>query len=559
MLRVHTLLAVLAWTPALVGLGRLVRVDLPAGIRAAVAGLLGLGVLSAAAVTVSLFAPIGPWVSAALLVLGLVALARSGPGVAQEISRDALPLLGMAVLVSLREPEFPYDAGLYHLQSTAWARAQGALAGVANLHDRLGFNSAWLVDAAALELPGLRGASPGFAAPLVVVLAGWVALGGIRQVWRGDRSLGTVLLAMVGLPAGLALAAVGGTAPDPVVAVLVLAAAGLSTRAVDGPDPAGSAVGALHLASTAVAFKLSAAAILPGTIAALVVAGRDVPGPVRRRERRRAFAWSAALLAPWLVRGLVTSGCWLFPVAGTCMGSLPWAVPAENVQRQAAWIRSWARAAGQGLDGGAGGWSWLSPWASRFAADPTVQVLAAILVLGVAVLAWSRTPPGRSGGLLSAGAAVALAAWWATAPSIRLGLPYLLLGSVVPLALALRAPPGSRALPGWRSRGTAGIVLALSLLLAIRSFRVEVPYTPSGLPGITWDLPRPPEPRLRMEENALGARAWVPQGNDQCWDAPIPCTPFLAPRLRIEGRMMRVLPRRGGRKTRVRRAAGRPG
>ncbi len=52
------LLTVLAWIPALVGLGSLVRHEGDAGLRPALAGLLGMGVLGTAATLANFFVPI---------------------------------------------------------------------------------------------------------------------------------------------------------------------------------------------------------------------------------------------------------------------------------------------------------------------------------------------------------------------------------------------------------------------------------------------------------------------------------------------------------------------
>ncbi len=540
MLSLPTLLALGAWIPALIGMGTLVPIDLPDDVRLGTRGILGLGVLSIAAQWVGLVAPIGPGVSLALFAGGLAAFAFRARPLLADLRRAMVPLAGLLALAALQEPSGPYDAGLYYLQAIEWIRRGPPVFGLANLHGRFGFNSSWWIDAAALELPGMRGGSANFAAPLVAVLAAVTALGALRSIWRGDRSLGLVILAMLGLPAALALDATGGTAPDGVLGALVFAGLGLAALAIDAPRRDGLLVGALLLGSLAVTAKLSAAPVWLGAIAAAVECRRLGLRP--RREAWTAIAWSAALLVPWAARGFATSGCWIYPVSATCHPRVAWAVPIADVQEMAGWIHTWSRWPGQQQAANAAEWSWVGPWLSLALRDRMAMSLTVAFAAGLALLAWTRTPPRRSGGIIAGTALLAISFWWMTAPSVRLGLPYLLLAAVVPFALAVRDAPGTVSVHPGRARWTAVAIVSLTVAFGYPAIRIHPAYTPSGLPPVTWGWPPSRAPDFRWEVSAHGARVRIPVGTDQCWDLPPPCAPRLHPGLRMEARRMVIAP-----------------
>src|SRR6266699_605161 len=68
------------------------------------------------------------------------------------------------------------------------------------------------------------------------------------------------------------------------------------------------------------------------------------------------------LIAPWLARGVVSSGCIVYPVEATCLNSLPWRVPAAAVNNEAIGIIRFARWSKGDPQAVVSTWIWLGPW-----------------------------------------------------------------------------------------------------------------------------------------------------------------------------------------------------
>ena len=61
----------------------------------------------------------------------------------------------------------------------------------------------------------------------------------------------------------------------------------------------------------------------------------------------RVCTFAAAVLAVWMLHGIMLSGCAVYPVHQTCFSWLPWAVSPQQVDDQMMAIRSWARLQGE--------------------------------------------------------------------------------------------------------------------------------------------------------------------------------------------------------------------
>ncbi len=534
-----TLVALVAWVPALLGLGRLLRVSLPVAAETGFTGLLGLAVLAAAALWAGLFLPVNSAVALPIWLAGLAALAWNWRWALSRLRADGLVLFVLAVWVALRLPVSTYDDGLYYLQAVEWIRASAPVPGLANLHNRFGFNSAWFVVAAALELPGMRGASRLFALGVPVVLGGTAAVAALRAVWRGDRSFGAMLAALLGVPVALMIGMIGSLSADAMVLILGASSLALVGFSLDEAGNEDAARGALLLASLAFASKISTAVLLAGALAAWGVG-------VLRAPSRRGVAVAlglggpALLLAPWLVRGFLTSGCWLHPVAFTCYAGVPWSVSPEEVQRQADWIRSWARLPKVAPEVVLADYGWIGPWAEHAAGDPIVRFLGGLLGSGLAAMALLRRPPGRAAWFLAAVVVAGSVFWWLSAPDPRFGLAYLVPLATLPLAVALALPAGAPPGPPRAFRAVAAAVGLLALGTA-----VTLPGTPEvaerpTFPLVVTQWPGTIPAPLRVETSARGYRSYVPDKGDQCWAAPLPCTPELRPDLRAVDGTLRI-------------------
>ncbi len=524
----------LLWLPALVGLGTLWGHRLPRAVAAPVLGLLGLTTLAAAGMVVNLVLPVSPWLAAATCAGGWALLALRARRL--ELRPPWPELAAVAVLALLVAWLTPpawehYDTGLYHLQAVKWAVQARALPGLSLVHHRFGTTLAWPPACALLELPFVgEGGSAAFATALPLVLGAWAAIAAARAA-RDARDL-FLAGAFALLPfAGVAtFHDLGGLGNDLLVATMEGLCLALWARAFAVPEERGRlAPAAMHVATFALVVKLTAGAIFAGSALLLAWSWRILP-----RAARWKLAGPALLVALWLVRGFLSSGCLVFSVTSTCL-DVPWAVPAAVIEDASRWNRAWARLPNTDPALVLGRWDWLRSWLPMMASTPWVQLSAAALVAGLVVAAVRRTRP-TAALLVPWGLSLAAVAFWfATAPALRFGAAPLLAAGLLPLAFALAGPLAVARLP-WR---VGAAVLALALLTWLPRPWLALWAETRSLPPQALVAPVPP---YRLETAAGGLELAVPLQGDQCWDAPLPCTPSPDARLEWEGRWFALRP-----------------
>ncbi len=516
-------LALCFWVPALLGFGSFARVEGGPIRRAGIAGVAGLAALATLAVVLNLFVPLSSTVAAAAGGVGWILFIRARRMFLSNVRpRHAVfaagLLLTLAALTQL--PARHYDAGLYFLQTVRWAQEHAQVAGLASLHPRLGYNSSWFVLAAIMEAPGLVGRSSFFLNAFPTLFAAFIAADAIGRLRSGERTTSTYYFALATFAAAYGVDTLASLYPDEPVAILTFLSLGLWVRALEEPREFGSSalLGAL-LAAFAFTVKVSCVVLLVAWAAFLLARRRSFD----RRLRLAAFAGAAAILVPWTVRGLLTSGCVLFPAVWSCVPTLPWSTPAAMVTRENAMIRGWARWPGLRVEDIPPGWGWLGPWAQaafklRHVSIPTIGAVLGIIF-------------GR--GRLLRQAAIreplivvlaGLAFWFFTAPSPRFGLAYLLPGAMLPLSV-WAADDGPTLRP-WIRQAALAATIAAAVMFLQWSLRPLLKLRTDTVALARW--PEFPTPVVSRRVTWPGTEVNVPVGGDQCWAAELPCTPWCA-------------------------------
>ena len=530
------LLATAAWLPALWGLGRLVGIRIGArSLGLAVTGLLGLAALAAAGTVVHFVAPVGPWVAGAAWALGLALFARDARRIVSGTPWPTWIAMAVALALFAAASDLPgrhYDMGLYWLQAVRWTTEAAQPLGIATLHARLGFNSSWFTVCAMLEHPLAAGKSAFVAPALVVTLGAWFAAEGIGEVVRGRRTFPAWLALSTALVVAACVQHLGGHSPDAATAVLGFAALVSWARALEDEAAFREHAGvAIALAAFAATVKVSAIVWLAFS-------------PILLLSRRRAVDWglaraaapSVGLLLVWTVNGYLASGCPLFPSTVACL-PLPWATPQSVGEEVSGWIRSWARLPGVRPEIVLASWDWLPGWAEGTWRDPIVRLLAWTLAAGAIAVAALRRQASPGFWLLLSAAVAGGAFWFWGAPTPRFGWAYLFALALLPAAetgarLCARGGPWPAA-----AVGAAALLAAGSVTHASAEWLFRVPS--SAFSPVEW--PAIPNPPVREVETPAGLRVRMPfQGGDQCWSAPIPCTPYFDPGLSLEGRVFRT-------------------
>jgi len=457
--------------------------------------------------------------------------------------RSMLPHIAIAVLLAFwmanraMAPEMPYDAGLYHLSTERWLLAYPIVPGLGNLYIRFAYNSSYFLYMAAMDVePWLYRAQHVAAYLPVLAVAVMIAWTGCSLVRKRQPAGGQALFRFALIPAvvdrmfnseqvggpDLAVWALGIVVLDALVRVML--------DALQGRQALTNFALLLTLASAATTVKLSAAplgiaASVVGVVSMVRLVPRSPSLPDRWASRARMLVPSILLVAMWVLRGYVLSGYPAFPSA---LGGLnvDWRVPTEFVRAEARWIMSWARDPALPPEVVLEDWDWIGAWAKSVSSfDILAPLVVAGLLLIVAVV--RRRPWGRAARWLATAVippAVALSIWFITAPDPRFA------GAAAWLVAACGVLLAAERWGLWKSRafvlGMLLVAIAVGGVLQLEE-RITVP------PGPYWGFSPLPQSTLVEEQLASGLTVLRPAQGDQCWVAPLLCTPGLLPNLSL--------------------------
>jgi len=246
---------------------------------------------------------------------------------------------------------------------------------------------------------------------------------------------------------------------------------------------------------------------------------------------------SFLIVAPWVLRGLLLSGCIAYPLPFGCFTSLEWSVPARFAEAEFRWIKSWARQPYLAPEVVLSSWDWFIPWTLRFFSSAHakyfVGLTVGLVIFGTLFLVVSllRHEPLRvrkscfaSPLLISFGA---LVFWLTAAPDPRFAHGYLL--SLVSLVFCLGL---FQIRFSELDKKVRGFLFALFVLALFARSGIEMTPLVERVHLTEW--PVIPEARVIRMETMEGLKIYTPAGGDQCWAAPMPCTPAFRRNLHVE-------------------------
>jgi hypothetical protein len=447
------------------------------------------------------------------------------------VAASTLLVLGTAV----SHPDH-YDSGLYHAQSIRWIDEYPAIPGIANLHRRLAFNSSWHVLESFFGLSFLDPAGFRPLNGLLLVVTASAGLISMARLARGDvrpsRLMSAALFPLSMFYFQRHIASPLTDTPATLIVWLLWAAVLDHLERTDHPRIDRETATLVVIAFFLVTVKISAA---PAILVALVALGRPwtwSPGP-----GVRLGAAAGVVLVPWLMRSVILSGTLAFPFAALDPLPVEWAISHDLAAHEEAVTRSWARIPGRidvaevlALPPSV----WIPQWWS--AAGQQIQAALTVLILGPII--WALLLP-RSMDLVKSviraprpyfalvlAGYVGLLFWFTSAPDVRFGLATLaplLVMLLIPLVLVAHrlAPLAVQAL------------LIIALLMPVRGpleaslesvAQTERIMKPAGFYSSQTQV---------VVHNGFPVLA--PTGTDQCWNAPLPCTPALEPGLILRG------------------------
>lgn len=561
------LLSWLAMASVCIGIGSLF-LQLTTFQRYSIVGCFWTGLAATASILqlVHFVRPIDPLVVLLICILALI-------GLFLTVRRFEIPSFGRydaflfflaAAFIAFRSaaPTEHYDTGLYGAQAIRWFTTYPLVPGLGNLLGQLGFNSSAFLCIAVLNHGPWRDLAHhlfgGFllAAFFASIIPAVLRILRSRSILPGASHGGNVsatdwFLTFLFLPAAIwaATGRLSGANTDLPTTTVCIVATFFLFRALDTAafpvappsesrdeslfkGPQLSLVIAMVLFSLAVAFKLSSLVFaLSGwsvSFVALYFSDSVFPSQ-RKRLAVVAVLLSAAIIAPWICRGLVLTGYPFFPSPAFGI-SADWTVPAANAQAQADFARSFARIPQIPL-ADTSGYHWLRQWFRELIREREGFLIpVSLMLIGIVFLALHSWRTNRAQLprwlwlLLPALAGIVF--WFCEAPAIRFGEPAL-----------------------WTAGATLGVLAAFPLLespIKRRLFCLALLLSIiwAAHPRLLWSsnirpslsvhaVPPLPQPPVVQRQTSSGLTIYVPLETNQCWDAPLPCSPYFSDTLRL--------------------------
>jgi len=462
-----------------------------------------------------------------------------------------LCILVIASWVACRSmlPDTTGDAAVYYFNTIRWLNSYSIIPGLGNLHGRLAFNQSFFVYAASLNFfpyfeYGFRLAN-GFLFLVLFSEVMWRVVAAARnhRELRDSHPFTHLTYAFV-LPLLIYIGwtSLGTGTPDLTSTILQIQlfltlVQGISTSS-DVIKRDDTLLILVIMAVTALTVKLSNFVfVVAVTGIAFYYFVCDIHERQERFLRIGSFFFPPALvLSIWTTRGYILSGVPFFPLTWFHL-STDWAVPLDKVREEAEWIYSWARAPRVHKSKVLGSWDWFYPWFQRV--STMIVDLVHPLVFGLSVLLVTIATriivirknllPSLSEFLLLLPIVAGLIYWFVMAPDPRYAGAVFWLFALGSVLVCL-----SHAHYLFPKRMFAFVACMLFLgmeLLLIRSFFRH--------PDLFGDIstagfyPIATAPMVQKSTRS-GLVVYTPQAaDDRCWDAPLPCTPYFNPNLRL--------------------------
>jgi hypothetical protein len=507
----------------------------------------GIAVLAGAANLLNFFVPITFPFAVAAVVLGELVLLWHLPRIAPALNKPILLGVGFIWLLAISAAGtkgiLNYDSGLYHLPAIRWLTEAPIPIGLANLHNRFAFNSSWFsVSALAAETTGTR--APFYSAvvsEVTIGLFGMAVLYGLyRFIRRGDVSLPTLFLmtsALVGLSPTVFLNLSSPSTDHPAMLyMLVIAYAVMRAR------------------RESFAYELAMVALFIGFVTTLKISVAPtilvLPGllVIAYREEVK-IPWKALMVAlvgiacltivPWVARNILLSGCALYPISATCIRALPWTVTEAHLAEMRGLLAAWARAPGAQTAQVLASHDWFLPWLVELLGSRDFLVPLGFFLIGVGLIVINhktvRALDGIGNAIVVVVANVAgLVYWFVSAPDLRYGAGWLWTLSLVALAVGvagqLRNKPAYKRI--YNVAAVGAIVVSFFFVVDVRDlywrrsdfFSGAMLHATPPVPGAESEARRTREGEM---VNVVGIQS------DQCYWAPLPCTPHFDAGLRV--------------------------
>jgi hypothetical protein len=316
--------------------------NVPANTHFSLTTLNGFFAITVIASCLSIFIPLAGLAHSVILGAGLLCYLLQREAIHQQVSdyveqiRTAgrsRQLFGSATIIfvlylSAQQP-FTYDEGLYYAQFIKWMQHYKTVPGLANLHERFGYNSHWHVLSAVFNFSWLNGI-PDNRLNGVLYLLTVLYLLPRKQDANFIALLKAGLLVMINMPQFGAYYIIAPAADTAVYYISCLVIVSWLEKSAGEELPLSSGNGVFML--LAPVFLLT---VKVSSIPILILTVLMYWQVLRQKNYTQLLILcgiAVVIVAPWLVRNVILSGYLLFPMVLPDLFHTGWAVPTAVIR-----------------------------------------------------------------------------------------------------------------------------------------------------------------------------------------------------------------------------------
>jgi len=339
---------------------------------------------------------------------------------------------GIAFFKSLYSPQLHLDASLYHIQSIKWMNEYPTIPGLANIHDRFGFNPNILPMFAATGFSSFFG-HPVYAVNLALILmfGCWIFYLA-QKAWLNNRYF--FLLALIIFFCffyDFGFKWISTTTTD-YGAVFIVIYSMFKFSEIDRNSDLKFLF--IILSLYAITLKLSSTPISLLTIFLLF----RYKLYEYTRNNILVFFFALFILVPWLIKNVILTGWLIYPFPYVDIFSFDWKVPAESVFHTKETISSWAKIPGANFDVNLLS---IREWVTIWLKDQQVQYLALLILSIIVSIVYIIYLSLKNAKVFSLHIALSLVIltgiifWFLTGPDFRFGISFIIPGLLIPLKI----------------------------------------------------------------------------------------------------------------------------
>ena len=443
-------------------------------------------------------------------------------------------------------PIIVYDSGLYHIQSMRWISSYPIIPGLGNLYGRLAFNSSYFLFLSLIDVSYWSHKSQHLAnALLFLVILCQIVFSGYKVV-RGKHVVSVYdNMRIIFIIPIIILCTVYVSSPTPDIPVFLLGTVGgiqLCRLLYLDDNYRKMAFNVFTILTiSVVGITIKPNFLFFGCPLSIVAFSKFLvyTGDTQRLSKRRLYFYLLGVvlitILPWVARNIVLSGYFIYP---STFGSLnvEWKIPYHKVLSEAQWIKSWARQPYMTPDKVLANWNWFLPWAKGLIINrySLMMVIAPLLIfISAVIINYFKSKRGTAICcqyiLFIFPAVISLVLWFYVAPDPRFsGASFWYLG-----AGALAVEYQRFSFSYFKKMCILTLLISVAIVLLLMTlYRGTLQHQIDGI--ISQEgFYMIPSVEIKTFITKSGLIVYTPKEGDQCWDAPLPCTPYTDLNLRL--------------------------